>query len=93
MNASRQLSVSTLYRGVTSHCLDLGGHVTFAWGVALPEGKASTGSGEEYCCLGLGVGSGVGGAGAAGVGTCSEEEAHCDGLYRRVVSTCPINAW
>ena len=83
LNASRWLAVSTLYRGITSHHLELLGPVTFAWSVAPLGGKTSTGSREGCCCLGLGIGSSAGGEGAVGAGAGSEEEAPCEGLSRR----------
>ena len=93
LNASRWLAVSTLYRGVTSHCLELGGPIRLAWDVAPPGGITSTGSGEGYHHLGLGEGSNAGDRGATGAATCSEEEAPCDGLHGRDIGTCPINTW
>ena len=93
LNASRWLAVSTLYRGITSHCLELGGPITFAWGVAPLKGKASTRSGEGCHHLGLGVGLSAGREGAAGTGASSEEEAPCVGLSGRDVGNCPINTW
>ena len=93
LNASRWLAVSTLYRGITSHCLELGGPVMFAWGVALLGGEMSIRSGEGCHFLGLGIGSSAGRKGATGVGARSEEEAPCNGLHGRDFSTCPINTW
>ena len=93
LSASRQLAVSTLYRGITCHHLELRGSVWFAWGVALPGGKTSTGSGEGCRCLDLSKGSGAGEEGAMGVDTCSGQEAPCEGLNGRDIGNCPINIW
>ena len=93
MNASRWFAVSTLYSSITSHHLELGGPVTFPWGVALAGGKTSTRSGEGCHHLGLGEGSSAGREGAVGAGASSEEEAPCEGLSRRDVGDCPINIW
>ena len=93
LNASRWLAVSTLYRGITSHCLELGDPIRVAWDVVPLGGKTSTGSGEGCCYLGLGKSSGPGEGEATGAGTCSEEEAPCDGLNGRDISIHPINTW
>ena len=92
-NTSRWLAVSTLYRGITSHHLEPRGPITFAWGVAPPEGEACTGSGEGCSSLALGVSLGAGREGAMGAGASSEEEGHCVGLRGRDISNCPINTW
>ena len=60
LNASRWLAVSTLYRGITSHCLGLGGPIRLAGEVALPGSETFTGPGVGCHHLDLGKGSGGG---------------------------------
>ena len=93
LNASRQLHVSALCRGIISHCFELGGPSGVALDVVLLGGKTSTRSGEGCCHLGLGEHQGTGGEGAMGVDTCSEEEAPCERLNGWDISACPINMW
>ena len=62
------LSLSALFQGRISHCLELGGPSKVAFNVVPPTGMLSTGSGEGCHLLGLGdcLGTGVGGVAEAG---------------------------
>ena len=58
-NASWQLLINILWRGIISHHFELGGPLGVALDVALLRGVMSIGSGEWCHCLGLGEGPGV----------------------------------
>ena len=72
LNASRQLGVNALFRGIISHCLELGGPSRVVLDVVLQRGKTSTRSGEGCHHIGQGECSGSGGEGFKGAGTCPE---------------------
>ena len=93
LNASRQLHVNALCRGIISDCFELGGPSRVALDMVPLGGKTSTRSGEGCYCLGLGECSGTGGEGATGVDTCSDEEAPCERLNGWDISACPSNKW
>ena len=68
LNASAQLGLSVLNQGGDSYLLGLWGPPRVAFGVVLPIGMLSTGSGKKYHLLGLGdcLGAGVGEAAVVG---------------------------
>ena len=73
-NASWWLLINTLWRGIISHCFELGGPSGVALDVASLRGRISVGSGEWCCYLGLGEGPGA-----------EEEEAGGQALVRRLM--------
>ena len=75
--------------GGTSHLLGLGGPCRVAFGVVLPIGMLSIGSGEGCCLLGLGDCLGTGEGEAAMVGCSSVGEVFCGGMSGGDRGVCP----
>ena len=93
LNASRQLHVNALHRGIISHHFELGGPSEVALDMVPLGGETFTGSGEGCCHLGLDKCLGARGEGAMGVNICSEGEAPCERLNGWDIGACPINMW
>ena len=89
LNASKQLCLSALFQGRTSHHLELGGPSEVALEVVPPRGMLFTGSGEGCHLLGLGDCLGTGAGGAAGADCCSGGEVLCDEVNGWDVGACP----
>ena len=89
LNASAQLGLSVLNQGGISHLLGLEGPPRVAFGVVLPIGMLSIGSGKGCHLLGLGDCLGPGVGEAAVVGCSSIEEVFCAGTSGGNRGVCP----
>ena len=92
-NALAQLSLSALYQGGISYCLELGGSPGVTFKVVLPKGMLSTGSGEGCHPLGLGDCLGTGAGGVAKTGCSSTGEALHNRMNGGDGGVCPNKMW
>ena len=93
LNALAWLALSVLNQGGVSHLLGLGDPARVAFGVVLPIGMLSTGSGEGCNLLGLGdcLGTGVG---EVAIGGCSSTGGvFCGGTGGGNRGVCPNRMW
>ena len=93
LNASMQLGLSVLNQGGVSCLLELGGPPRVAFGVVLPIGMLSTGSGKGSHLLGLGDCLGTGVGEAAAVGCSSMGEIFCGRMSGHDEGVCPNSMW
>ena len=93
LNASVWLSLSALFQGGTSCCLELGGSYKVVLDVAPPRGMLSPGSGEGCHLLGLGDCLDTGMGRAAGADCSSAGEVLHDRVNGWDVGACPNKMW
>ena len=89
LNALAWLGLSVLKQGGISHLLGLGGPPKVAFGVALPIGMLSMGSGKGCHLLGLGDCLGTGVGERAVVGCSSRGEVLCGEMSGGNRGVCP----
>ena len=93
LNASAWLGLSFVNQCGISHLLGLGGPPEVAFGVALPIGVLSTGSGKGCCLLGLGDCLGIGVGGTAAVRCSSAWEVFCGKARGSDRGVCLSKRW
>ena len=93
LNALAWLGLSVVNQCGISYLLVLGGPPEVAFGVALPIGMLSMGSGEGCHLLGLGDCLGIGVGGMVAVGSSSEGEVFCGKASGGDEGVCPNKRW
>ena len=93
LNALALLGLRVVNQCGISHLLGLGGPPKVAFGVALPIGMLSTGSGEGHCLLGLGYCLGTSVGETAVVGCSSTGEVLYGKMSGGNRGVCPSRMW
>ena len=92
-NASAWLGLSVVNQSGTSHLLGLGGHPKVAFGMALPIGMLSTGSGKGCHLFGLGDCLGASVGETVVVGCSPMGEFLCGEMSGGDGGACPSGRW